>query len=188
MEFKTAAAPLDMENQYHPYSAYRRRETYAVRSGTSHSRSPPSPSAHNPDRQTLNQILDTGALAVPTHDPATAAFYDRREAGWLGLDDAIYQVRQRYAIYTHNFYELELAKCAATNALHAWEAERGQPSDRQLDNLQSLLQNLYLQQRQERVSLWRDVSRLRQAVPAWAQQYTSAVRKAELLAPTRGDR
>ncbi len=43
------------------------------------------------------------------------------------------------------------------------------------------LQELYQEQRGERTSLWRDLSRIRLAVPESAQQYLSATRKLSLL-------
>ena len=152
---------------------------------------PPSPAPHRQhrqDTQTIAHIVTQGYFSIPHRDSATAVLSDKKDVTWLGLDDVISQLRRRYEIYERTFYELELAKCAATNALHDWEAERGQPSDRQLDNLQRTLQGLYLQQREERLHLWRDTSRLRQALPEWAQQYAAAVRKVDLLEDARGDR
>ena len=79
------------------------------------------------------------------------------------------------------------ATCAATNALHQWKAERGLPSDRQLDTLHRTLQGLYEQERAERQALWRDLSRLRVGLAELAGQYLSATRKLELLGPPDGD-
>ena len=46
------------------------------------------------------------------------------------------------------------------------------------------LEGLYAEQRTERVALWRDISRLRQALPESAEQYLGALRKTDIL----GDR
>ena len=49
------------------------------------------------------------------------------------------------------------------------------------------LDELYSDQRDERVNLWRDVSRLRIQLPENAQQYLSAYRKVAILEDTKGD-
>jgi len=137
--------------------------------------------------QTVEHVITNGYFATPDGDPATALIGDKKRTTWLGLDDAIGQLRLRYEIYERNLYDITRAECAATNALHEWHAERGWPSDKQLDNLQKTLQGLYSQRRDERLSLWKDSSRLRQTLPEWVQQYLSAVRKVDLLDDGRGD-
>ena len=109
--------------------------------------------------QTIEDVITRGYLAVPDSDPAAAILTDRRDTAWFGLDDTITQVRARYEIYERNLRDILYATAAATNAMHTWKAERGWPSDRQLDNLHKTLQNLYSQERDERVTLWRDVAR-----------------------------
>ena len=49
------------------------------------------------------------------------------------------------------------------------------------------MNDLYMEQRAERVSLWRDVSRLRLELPENAQQYLSAYRKVSILEDDKGD-
>ena len=201
MEFKTE---VDMPGLSGPHARgddqtalYRAYDTpcYTVPTGRyqvpTRSPNPPSPAPHRQhrqDTQTIAHIVAQGYFSIPNNDPVTAIVSDKKDVTWLGLDDVISQLRRRYEIYERTFYELELAKCAATNALHDWKAERGQPSDRQLDSLQRTLQGLYLQQREERLHLWKDISRLRQVFPEWAQQYLAAVRKVDLLEDARGDR
>jgi len=131
--------------------------------------------------QTVEDVITRGYLAVPDSDPAAAILTDRRDTSWIGLDDTITQVRARYEIYGRNVRDILYATAAATNSLHTWEAERGWPSDRQLDNLHKTLQNLYSQERDERVTLWRDVARLRSQLPEAAQTYLTAQRKLQLL-------
>jgi len=131
--------------------------------------------------QTVEDVIAHGYLAVPSSEPVGAILTDRRHTAWLGLDDAISQIRVRYEIYEQNQRGLLYATASATNALHTWKAERGWPSDRQLDNLQKTLQNLYAQEREERVSLWRDVARVRAELPEAAQAYLTAHRKLQLL-------
>lgn len=142
---------------------------------------------HFSSPQTVEEIIAGGYLAIPTGDPVTAILTDRRHTAWLGLDDAIAQIRSRYALYEDNMNGILYATAAATNALHKWRAERGEPSEKQLDNLQKNLQTLYAQERQERVSLWQDISRLRVTLPEAAQGYLAAQRKLTLLDTPEGD-
>lgn len=135
----------------------------------------------NTPMETIEDVLARGYFVPPQGDPVTAVLTDRRSTAWLGLDDAISQVRVRYEIYGRNVRDILYATAAATNALHTWAAERGWPSDRQLDNLGKTLQNLYTQEREERVTLWRDVARIRAELPEAAQTYLSAHRKLQLL-------
>lgn len=137
--------------------------------------------------QTVEDLIARGYLAIPTGDPVTATLADKRHTAWLGLDDAIRQIRARYELYERNMHGILYGTAAATNALHTWHAERGWPSDRQLDNLHKTLQNLYGQQREERVSLWRDLSRVRATVPEAVQLYLSAWRKRALLDDAEGE-
>lgn len=184
----------------HPYQIYHYRTYlpppragYHIPAGPAQNPSPlstcpPGPSRYAPP-QTVEDIITRGYLAIPTGDPTTAILTDKHHTSWLGLDDTIRQVDQRLAIYEQNMHGILYATCAATNALHTWKAEHGgQPhSERQTDNLQKTLQNLYLQERQERVGLWQDVSRLRSTLPEIAREYLAAVRKITLLQDTPGD-
>jgi len=133
--------------------------------------------------QTVEQIISHGYLAIPKSDPETALISDKRHTSWLGLDDLIGQVQQRRKLYQKNIYELELAKCYALNAQFSMVADRGNvPADsREIYSLNKRLQELYQQQRDERVRLWQDVSKLRQAVPESAQQYLASYRKLAIL-------
>lgn len=53
--------------------------------------------------------------------------------------------------------------------------------------MQKQLQEIYQEQREERVNLWRDVSRLRESFAEVAQQYLSAYRKVYFLEASKGD-
>lgn len=198
MEFKTGidtpglsgghARSDEQAARYHSYDMVRVAAPTSRYQVPTQAPNVPSPGSRHQGTQTIAHIVTQGYFSIPNNDPVTAVVSDKKDVTWLGLDDVISQLRQRHEIYERTFYELELAKCAATNALHDWEAERGQPSGQQLDNLHRTLQGLYLQQREERLHLWRDTSRLRQALPEWAQQYAAAVRKVDLLNDARGDR
>ena len=138
--------------------------------------------------QTVENVLERGYLAVPPSEPEFAVIHDKKHTAWLGLDDVIAQVRRREEVYLQNLYEIELAKCDAINALFMWEAQYGWPAcAREHYVLGKRLQVLYADQRAERVSAWRDISRLRNALPEAAQQYLAAFRKASVLADSPGD-
>ena len=138
--------------------------------------------------QTVEQIIAHGYFAVPRSEPEIAIVSDRHSSARLGLDDAIQQIRHRYEIYSQNMYELELSICEANNAVFRQEAAQGCPAnDRQQYSANKRIQLVYEQERSERVTLWRDVARVRALLPEAAQQYLSAYRKLSILEDTRGD-
>ncbi len=116
-----------------------------------------------------------------------AIITDKRHTSWLGLDDVIGQIRNRFELYERNIYELELAKCAAINASYTHEAWHG-PIDSRIEySVNKRLDKLYKDQREERTSLWRDISRLRLSLPESAQAYLTAYRKLSILRQPIGD-
>jgi hypothetical protein len=137
--------------------------------------------------QTVDQIIASGYLATPAGDSVTAILSDKRQTSWLGLDDIIGQVRNRHDVYQRNMYEIELGKCAATNSLYSHWAYEGPPTAKQFYSRHKRLQELYEQERDERTSLWKDVSRLRQVLPESAQAYLSSHRKLQALDDVRGE-
>jgi hypothetical protein len=136
---------------------------------------------------TVEQIIANGYLAIPKGDPVKAIISDKKHTSWLGLDDVISQVSKRHELYQTNMYGLELAKCAAMNSVHDHEAHHG-PADSRIEySLNKRLDNLYKDQRDERINLWRDTSKLRLLLPENAQQYLSSYRKLSILEDTKGD-
>ncbi|MBC8470355.1 MAG: hypothetical protein H8D56_12870 [Planctomycetes bacterium] len=134
--------------------------------------------------QTVEQLVSQGYFAVPAFDPETAFLSDKKHTSWLGLDDVIGQIDQRQKIYGQNMNEIEWSKCYAFN-----ELARGgwPPTSEQQDTYSKRLLELHSDQRHERTSLWKDISRLRQQLPESAQQYLSAFRKIEILNDIAGD-
>jgi hypothetical protein len=137
--------------------------------------------------QTVEQIIASGYFAAPPGDPETAILSDKKATSWLGLDDIISQIRDRYDVYQRNMYELELAKSAATNSLYAHWAYHGLPDAKQFYSRHKRIQELYQEQRDQRVNLWRDVSRLRLGLPESAQSYLSSHRKLQALETITGE-
>ena len=137
---------------------------------------------------TVEQLVTQGYFAISTSMPETALLEDRKHTSWLSLEDAISQVRQRLDIYSQNMYELKLAQCAAQNDLFAFESKYGWPAPTEQQYVMGKrLQRLYSEQREERVSLWKDVSMLKQELPEALRQYLSATRKLQILDANGGD-
>jgi len=140
-----------------------------------------------PVPQTVEQVIRRGYLAIPESEPETALISDRKHTAGLGLDDVIGQIRKRYQVYDKNMYELEWSKCEAINCLYRHEGYHGPPDSKVEYSVSKRMNDLYQEQRAERVNLWRDVSRLRLELPENAQQYLSAYRKVSILEDDKGD-
>ena len=138
--------------------------------------------------QTVEDVILRGYFAVPTGDPVTAIISDKKHTSRFGLDDVISQIRGRHVLYHQNMSELDESICEANNGMFRQVAAQGQPADnKQQYSANKMIQEIYEQKREERVNLWRDVSRLRLALPENAQQYLSAYRKVSALESYRGD-
>jgi predicted DNA binding CopG/RHH family protein len=133
--------------------------------------------------QTIEQIIKRGYLAVTSEAPETAILSDKQRTFWQGLDDIIRQVRQRYEIAEGNIYQIERSICYALSRIYQVESHRGGvPADaKERYRLLKQVQELYQQEREEKVSLWQDISRLKLAMPETAQQFLSAHRKVSIL-------
>jgi hypothetical protein len=140
-----------------------------------------------PKPQTVEQIVSSGYLSIPRSEPETAIISDRKNTSWLGLDDIIGQIRNRYQVYQQNIYQIELTKCAAINSLYTHEAWHGPTSSKVEYSANKRLDKLYAEQREERINLWRDISKLRLLLPEQAQNYLSAYRKVSILEDDKGD-
>ncbi len=136
---------------------------------------------------TVEQIIANGYFAVAKNDPVEAIISDRRQTAWLGLDDIISQIRHRYEVYQRNTYEIEISKCSTINSFYAHEAYHGPPDSRIEYSVNKRMDKLYEGQRDERINLWRDISRLKLQLPETAQQYLSAYRKVSILEDKEGD-
>ena len=160
--------------------------------GSSHSRydfsSDAIPSHPFERPQSVEQIVARGYFAAPAGAPETAIISDRKHTAWLGLDDVIQQVRWRHGLYEQTMHELDLAVCEANSAVFRQEADQGGPAnEKQRYAANKMIQDIYEQKRAERLTLWRDVSKLKLALPEIAQQYLSAYRKSAILEDTQGD-
>lgn len=136
-----------------------------------------------PRQPTVEDIISKGYFAIPKSEPETAIISDKKQTSSLGLNDIIGQIRKRYMIYERNNYQIELGKCYALTSMFYLEAMRGgvRLDGRETYSLTKSLREFYEQQRDERVRLWQDVSRLKQSLPEQAQQYLSAYRKVSIL-------
>ncbi|MHC4070486.1 MAG: hypothetical protein ACYSWW_11230 [Planctomycetota bacterium] len=148
------------------------------------------PNTSRPRGPTVEDIINNGYFPIPKSEPETAIISDRKQTSGLGLGGIIGQVRQRYEIYERNIYQIELGKCYTISSQLAVESSRGGVcmSSKEAYSLNKNLQELYQQQRDERVRLWQDISRLKQSLPEQAQQYLSAYRKVSILEDDKGDK
>ncbi len=144
----------------------------------------PTPNTPNGKRQSINEIIKDGELALQKTEPTLALLTDRQHTTWLGLDDLIDQLRSRFTLHRQTIAGIEYAKVAATNEFYALGLQNGPPNVPQVFALHDRLQSFYQEGREEKVRFWRDVSRLRQVMPEAVQLYLSAYRKAAIL---RGD-
>jgi hypothetical protein len=140
-----------------------------------------------PRHQTVEDVIRNGYLATPLSEPETAIISDRKHTSWLGLDDIIGQIRNRYTAYEQNIYELEVSKCSAINSCYAHEAYHGPTNSKIEYSMNKRLDKLYMSQREERITLWRDISRLKLLMPEKAQEYLAAYRKVSILEDSGGD-
>lgn len=172
-----------------PYLAHRadrltrlgsQTDTYAIGDiGTPYASHKPSEAAGERQRPSIEDLLK-GAWRPPrSSDPVDGVLGDRLDTQTLGLSDLLTQIRERVEIYQQHFYELEQAKLDLKNVRHRWTdpiARHGEFSD---PELVSDLQEIDAQQRQERLSCWKDVAGLRQLVPEHWRQYLAAMRQDE---------
>ncbi len=133
--------------------------------------------------QTVEQLVARGELFMPPCDPELAILHDKRHGSWLALDDQISQVQERRRLYETNMTDIEWGKCHAFTDLyrHGWP-----PSPPQEDIFDKRMDQLYAEQRAERVAAWRDISQIKLQVPEAVLNYLSAFRRTELLKDLEG--
>ena len=141
------------------------------------------PKISKPRGQTIEDIIRSGYFAIPNSEPETAIISDKKQTSGIGLGDIISQVRQRYQVFEKSIYEIEIGKCYAISSALAIESSRGgiALNSKEMYGLNKSIQEFYQQQRNERMKLWQDISRLKQSLPEQAQQYLSAYRKVSIL-------
>ena len=139
--------------------------------------------------QTVEQVIAHGYFSVPYANPITALISDKLHVSRLGLDDVIHQIRARYEIYARNIEELNESICEVNNGMFRQLADHGMlvANQRQMYSVTKQVQKLYEEQRGERINLWRDVSRLKLALPETVQLYLAAYRKQAILTQEPGD-
>jgi hypothetical protein len=140
-----------------------------------------------PVPQTVEDVIRNGYFSIPKSEPETAIISDKKHTSWLGLDDIIHQIRHRYQVYERNIYEIEVSKCSVINSFYTHEAWHGPSNSKVEYSLNKRLDRLYNEQRDERINLWRDISKLKLQLPETAQQYIAAYRKVKILEDEKGD-
>ena len=137
--------------------------------------------------QTVEDVVRNGYLSIPKSEPEMAIITDKKHTSKLGLDDIIGQIRNRFEVYQRNLYELEVSKCSAINRLFEYRAYHGATTSRVEYSVNKRMDRLYSEQREQRVDLWRDISRLRVLLPETAQKYLASYRKVSILEDKKGD-
>jgi len=139
--------------------------------------------------QTVEDIILKGYFAPPRSESETSIISDKAHTTRLGLGDIIQQIRDRYVIYEKNMYQIEMSKCYAVSSQLAVESSRGgvARNSREAYSLTKNIGELYLQQCEERRSLWADISKLKQTLPEQAQNYLSSYRKMAILEDQTGE-
>ena len=132
-------------------------------------------------RPTIDAIVRRGRLLAPDADPITAGLTDRRYTMSLGLDDVIRQIEQRLELYRLHMAGLTEDELSARDAAQSWFDITGIVDGGHDPELQGQLREIDQRRRDERLSCWRDLSRLRQSLPQWAQDYLAAYRRAQIL-------
>ncbi len=173
--------------RHHQYGTTPTVARYGVRP---YWRAQPAPSSQQPvagiddGPQTVEDLVRDGFFAVPEHEPETAVLFDRRHTSWMALDDVLGQIKQRESIYKKNMLDIQWSQCYAFNEL----ARNAHPANEEAYAVyEKRMQDLRSEQRAERVTFWRDVSRIRERLPESAQQYLSAFRKLQILGDEGGD-
>ena len=93
--------------------------------------------------QTVEQLIRQGYLSIPNSEPETAVISDRKSTSWMGLDNAIAQIRGRQQIYRANIDAIDQSMCDAVNELYGHEAAQGHTAtDGQRRTLAQRLQDL----------------------------------------------
>lgn len=132
-------------------------------------------------RHSIEDLLQGIWRSPGSADIVQGLFDDRLRSHTFELGDVLEQIRERVAIYRQHFDELEQAKLDVKNVRHRWTDPLGRLGAVADPDLVSALHDLDAQQRQERLSCWKDVSSLRQQVPEHWRQYLGAVRQYTLL-------
>ncbi|MCP4608762.1 MAG: hypothetical protein GY845_08615 [Planctomycetes bacterium] len=147
------------------------------------------PKTNWPRQSTIEDIILKGYFAIPKSEPETALISDKNHTTKLGLHDVISQIKKRHEIYEDNMYQIELGKCYTISSQLAVESARGGVcmNSKEAYSLNKNLQELYQQQRDERVRLWQDVSKLKQILPEHAHSYLASYRKLAILEDLNGD-
>ena len=148
----------------------------------------PAAPAQPEDRLTIDQIVDHGYLPVPAAEPVEAMIDDRHRVSGLGLEDCLAQMQRRYELYEQHMNALTYTRMRAINAAQSWFDVAGRLTKGADPELERTLRDLDQQQREERLSLWRDVSRLRQQMPEWVRAYLETHRRSHLIRRIGGDR
>ncbi|MFN3166391.1 MAG: hypothetical protein ACE37H_04930 [Phycisphaeraceae bacterium] len=139
------------------------------------------PQIPNRSRPSIETLL-RGVWQQPgPRDMVQGLFEDRLQTHTFELGDVLEQIKERVAIYRQHFDELEQAKVDTTNVRRRWTDPLDRFGTIADPDLTRALQDIDAQQRQERLSCWKDLSNLRQRVPEHWRQYLAVAQHYQIL-------
>ena len=115
-----------------------------------------------------------------THYVPDNLFADKKRTCYLGLEDIISQIRKRYDIYESNVRVLEYSKIKLSENFYQWPQIHGFWPPGQKEMFSDQMNRLYQKQLDEKVSLWKDISKLKLMLPESLNDYLSIKRKSDI--------
>lgn len=134
------------------------------------------PNNASSSKPSIEDLLQGVWLPIQSQDPVASMLTDRLNVNTLGLCDVLEQIKERITLYRRHFDELEHAKLDVRNVRKRWTDPMDKIGNLPDPDLVSAIHELESQQRNERLSCWKDLSSLRQQLPEQWQQYLGAVR------------
>lgn len=128
----------------------------------------------------VDDLVRTGDLKHLNIYDQNDLFADRRKTSYLALDNIVTQIRRRYEIYDSNIRVLEYSKIKLTEHFYQWPQQFGFWPPGQREMLSEQMNQLYQKQLDEKVSLWKDVSKLKLMLPQSLNDYLAIKRKSDI--------
>lgn len=124
--------------------------------------------------------LNGGNIRNPGLYDADDIFADKRKTSYLALEDIVTQIRRRYQIYDSNIRVLEYSKIKLREHFYQCPQQLGFWQPGQKEMLTEQMNQLYQKQLDEKVSLWKDVSKLKLMLPQSLNDYLTIKRKSDI--------
>ncbi|AQT68732.1 hypothetical protein STSP2_01904 [Anaerohalosphaera lusitana] len=116
----------------------------------------------------------------PSENSEENIFADKQKTSYLALENIVAQIRKRYEIYDSNIRVLEYSKIKLKEHFYQWPQQLGLWPPGHKEMLSEQMNQLYQKQLDEKVSLWKDVSKLKLMLPQSLNDYLSIKRKSDI--------